>query len=202
MHMPLLKKLQIENKLLKEDLNSITPSVNGSGEDITLNNTANARFKKFKIGGNSIQDGEPSLENLVEIRNCGDNINLFDGEWEGTVSKNFIPIIKNENYIYSEQGQGSAVNYWFYETKESKEVATWIDADQFFTAPKDGFIKVSKINTTKKECKLEKGTKVTPYSPYMCGSMGIKITDDEEQEQSIVFPAKERTSISQRRLFS
>ena len=73
MKMPLLKKLQIENKILRENLNSIVPSVTGEGEEVVLENTANARFKKFKIFGNSRQEGEPSIEVPIENKSCGDD---------------------------------------------------------------------------------------------------------------------------------
>lgn len=77
MHMPLLKKLQIENKRLRADINTL-PTIKGNGENVTLNGTSDARFKKFEINGNSVQDGEASPETPIEIKNCGNTVNLFD----------------------------------------------------------------------------------------------------------------------------
>lgn len=48
-------ELKAECERLREDANSV-PCVSGEGESITLNNTAEARFKEFKICGNSKQE--------------------------------------------------------------------------------------------------------------------------------------------------
>lgn len=236
MHMPLLKKLQIENKLLKEDLNSITPSVPGSGEDIILNNTANARFKTFKVSGNTIQDGEPSPEAPVEIRNCGDNINEFDGN--STLINDFKSFYAKESVYSSNNGENIFQHYtqnirckayflmkkgdirtfsvsneaYIFQlvryanlegivqgtipTTENNRVATYAAMEDCYI-----YLSLMKNDATaftdeeaeelKNSIKVEKGTKATSWSPYMCGSMGIKITDDAEQEKSIVFPLEE-----------
>ena len=55
---------------------------------ITLTDSLKRRFKIFKIGGNSIQDGEPSPTNEVPIKNVGDNINIFN--------KSSTPIYKDQ----------------------------------------------------------------------------------------------------------
>ncbi len=75
MKMPLLKKLQIENQRLKEDINNITPSITGKGENVTLNGTANARFKKFNISGNSKQETRESY-NLLDFRKAKGGTNI------------------------------------------------------------------------------------------------------------------------------
>lgn len=50
--------------------------IKGQGENITLNNTSEARFKKFGIGGNSKQEGEPTRTNPSEIKNVTGNANI------------------------------------------------------------------------------------------------------------------------------
>lgn len=55
---------------------------------ITLTNSLKRRFKIFEIGGNSVQDGEPSPINEVPIQNVGDNVNIFD--------KSSTPIYKDQ----------------------------------------------------------------------------------------------------------
>lgn len=65
--------------------------IESQGENITLNDTAEARFKKFGIGGNSwhktgdVTDEEgnvigtmPSVEFLSPIQNTGNNINILN----------------------------------------------------------------------------------------------------------------------------
>ena len=366
MHMPLLKKLQIENKLLKEDLNNITPSISGSGEDITLNNTANARFKTFRIGGNSyqktttqsknvldidnyfnyndnpshftyyanliegktytvrinnpeegkkysikgsehkdgfknfqvedlgpenqytgtftysiaeenkgkkngvvvwypssneldsetakkiqiqIEEGEvatefkpfvpdsPSPNYSSEIRNCGDNVNLIEYPFPAnqkesytengldftnkngviavkgtaTANENFyiytnnsLKELKKGSYTYSISGRNIKDIRLYAYTKDWNLLNYTTDKPLIFNLEEDNevFIYLWFEKGKTYDCiikpKLEKGTKATSWSPYKCGSIGIKVTDDEEQEQSITFPTKERTSISQR----
>lgn len=48
-------ELEAECERLREDIN-VLPSVSGEGENITLNGTSEARFKKLGIGGNSWQE--------------------------------------------------------------------------------------------------------------------------------------------------
>ena len=62
------EELKAENERLRQDMNAY-PSNTASGEYITLNDSADSRFNKFKIKGNSIQNGEPTPENLIEIQN-------------------------------------------------------------------------------------------------------------------------------------
>lgn len=76
-----IQELIEENKRLREDLNNSTITASNSGENITINDSAEARFKKLKISGNTYQetdDTKPSLDIESPIRNCGDNVNLLD----------------------------------------------------------------------------------------------------------------------------
>lgn len=59
----------------------LLPKVSNEGESIALENTARAKFTKFRIEGNSKYEQYgtmPSEEFLSEIRNVGDNGNLYD----------------------------------------------------------------------------------------------------------------------------
>lgn len=49
-------ELKAENERLNNDINAISVTEKAEGENITLNDTAEARFKKFGIGGNSWQE--------------------------------------------------------------------------------------------------------------------------------------------------
>ena len=62
------EELKAENERLNQDLNAL-PSNTAEGEYITLTDSADSRFNMFKIKGNSIQNGEPTPENLIEIQN-------------------------------------------------------------------------------------------------------------------------------------
>ena len=48
--------LEEECEALRNDLNNSTLTISGTGENVTLENTTEARFKKFVIGGNSKQE--------------------------------------------------------------------------------------------------------------------------------------------------
>lgn len=71
-----LEQVKEENKQLREDLNGL-PKGQASGESIDLNDSAEMRCE-LKISGNSVQDGEPTSDEPVEVESCGDNINLID----------------------------------------------------------------------------------------------------------------------------
>ena len=51
-----IETLETENERLNNDINAISVTEKAEGENITLNDTAEARFKKFGIGGNSWQE--------------------------------------------------------------------------------------------------------------------------------------------------
>ena len=50
-----IQELDTNISTLRRDLNNMSASVNGTGENVTLNKTAEARFKKLEISGNSTQ---------------------------------------------------------------------------------------------------------------------------------------------------
>lgn len=82
-------ELKAENKRLNNDINAISVTEKAEGENITLNDTAEARFKKFGIGGNSWQEtGDvtdeegnvigtmPSTQFKSDIQNVTGNVNV------------------------------------------------------------------------------------------------------------------------------
>lgn len=69
-------ELEAENERLREDLNSL-PSVSEEGENITLNGTAEARFKKFEISGNSKQKTREGY-NVLKNEATSQSINGID----------------------------------------------------------------------------------------------------------------------------
>lgn len=82
-----LEQVKEENKQLRQDLNGL-PERPASGESIDLNDSAEMRCE-LKISGNSVQDGEPTPDEPVEVECCGDNINLFDKD-NASVLKGYI----------------------------------------------------------------------------------------------------------------
>lgn len=61
-------ELQLECKRLREDNQAIAIIGQASGENITLNDSSDARFKKFEIGGNSWQETREGY-NKIDLRN-------------------------------------------------------------------------------------------------------------------------------------
>ena len=96
-------ELKAENERLNNDINAISVTERAEGENITLNDTAEARFKSFGIGGNSWQKTREgyNLANLdketytisgVTVTNDGDGSFTLNGE---TTSGLDIVLTKN-----------------------------------------------------------------------------------------------------------
>lgn len=253
-------ELEEENKILREDLNNTVPSISGSGENITLNGTSNARFKKFGIGGNSKQETRSgkNLANITKHTNTLDagttiidsntyqlNLdeeNLTTKSWKGSITLKFENLEKNTDYVVSFKYtdgyntyikiQGDSVTIiekyisgypdgLSFNTGENNVVNVTIYANGS-NANATGIITISEIQIEKgavktdyepygampstefrseiRNCgdninifpKLEKGTKATPYTPYGTGSINIKIeNEDKTKEQNFTFPLSE-----------
>ena len=102
------EELSNEVEELKQDLKAL-PSQNAEGENLTLTDCADCRFEKFEIKGNSVQDGEPTPENPVEIKNVTSvkgkvtGKNMFNGTMT-TYIHNGITIERQENGLYKING--------------------------------------------------------------------------------------------------
>lgn len=92
---------------LQEDLEALTIKGQAEGESIDLYDSSSARVKSFEVMGNSKQDGEPSLDNRVEVKSCGDDINILPTnveDWEqgsisGSGNTESTTRIRTKNYI-------------------------------------------------------------------------------------------------------
>lgn len=149
-------ELQLECKRLREDNQAIAIIGQASGENITLNDSSDARFKKFVIGGNSWQEtGDvtdeegnvigtmPSTEYKSDIRNCGDNVNLIELK-DGTVTVNGITAtIKNEEIILNGTATAST---WISFAPNLKNGTTSI-GEALFDVKSDSDYTVSAIKT-------------------------------------------------------
>jgi len=132
----------------------------------------------------------PSPDYPSDIRNIGDNTQLFD---KSTITKgyrlsttgqanvsaeinytsDFIPVAGNETYIRT--NTVDAYTRWcFYDS--SKAFISKDDTNQIITTPSNArYIRFSEYISRIDTMKLEKGTKLTNYSEYDCGSVGVKI---------------------------
>ena len=92
-----ISELQEEIENLR-NISNIMPSVNETGENITLNNTAkNVRFRKFKVGGNSEQETREGY-NLLNA-----NLPYTTSSSENTIKwlgKENIPKMEVNKYYY------------------------------------------------------------------------------------------------------
>lgn len=62
-----LEAIKAENERLRNDLNNTAITEEAEGEDITLSDTSDARFKKFEITGNSKQETSTQSANVLDL---------------------------------------------------------------------------------------------------------------------------------------
>lgn len=153
---------------------------------------------KINIFGNSEQESDPSLETPSNIKNVGDNINLFDrtaieiGKWlnkQGVVqtsssTNNVSDYIDIENMKYiAYQGlkniNPEGVNHCYYDVNK-----TFIKAINSLTIQESGVLEIPSnakyIRFTVPDIsldifKIEEGNTITSYSPYNCGNILTKV---------------------------
>lgn len=172
--------------------NTKTTQTTEVSEELTIENCAGVKGKLDIKSGKSIEEGEPSPDNIIPIRNVGDNINLFDkstitsgyrlsttGEPNVSAGTNytsdFIPIDGNTTYIRT--NTVDAYTRWcFYDS--SKTFISKDDANQIITTPSNArYIRFSEYLSRIDTMKLEKGSKLTNYSEYNCGSADLKVSN-------------------------
>lgn len=96
--------LQEECERLRSDKKALAITGQAEGESIYIDDSSDARFESFEIYGNSKQDGEPTLDNRVEIKTVKDNINikicnnLFKQNWKN-ITYNGNSSIRLSDYI-------------------------------------------------------------------------------------------------------
>ena len=162
------------------------------GEEVTITDSANVRAK-LDISGKTVQNGEASPNNVCEIRNVGDNINIFDEELEiGAIStttgelttnaqrqrsKNFIKVKNNTNYIMTVNNELISLNRMFYD-KDYNFISTTTLAS-FKTPINSKYMKFyGTSDLAGAKIKIQESTIVTSYVPYNCGSIDLKIVND------------------------
>ena len=132
----------------------------------------------------------PSPDYPSRIRNVGDNIQLFDKSTitsgyrlsttgqpnvsaEINYTSDFIPVDGNTTYIRT--NTVDAYTRWcFYDS--SKAFISKDDENQIITTPSNArYIRFSEYLSRIDTMKLEKGSKLTSYSKYNCGSADFKV---------------------------
>lgn len=159
----------------------------------TFNNYKN-RYMIYKGTDNKtfeLYGASPSIIYPSEIEAVGDNINIFDGEIEeggydvngekvaagNTVrNKNFIDIGNYKTVIFSNDGNGIAVNIYEYDKDYTfiKYTNAHASNKTFNKTSTTKYINFSRGNTNVDKIKIEPGEIITSYSPYGQGSVEVK----------------------------
>lgn len=135
----------------------------------------------------------PSPEAPSNIRNVGDNVNVFDGELElGAIgssganyndsncvrSKNYIEVEENETYVFSNDKGYQSLIYTF---DANKQMLEYLDNQSLLKIPENvKYIRFrssgrNNENDLSVKYKIEKGTTPTAYSPYGCGNANVTV---------------------------
>ncbi len=149
-----------------------------------------SNIKKFKIYGNSIQEGTPTPDNLVEILSVGDKtVNLFNiDEYDNYIDISEYSIgdvltisTKDEFYFKIASSSGSGLtdgavqfkgdSYTFEMTETFKNIGKLYIITSKTWGPE------TKDNLKKQNVQLEKGSIRTSYEPYGKYKIPIKVND-------------------------
>ena len=156
----------------------------------------------------------PSLDFPSPIRNCGDNINIFnkDGDLINTyirddgsigdantqyihdiidtnIQKNYIMSFKNKN-------NDAYVRMCYYNNDVFIKREIGNTNNFIFNVPSECTKIDVRTNTEKdkvnnmyfEDLKIEKGVISTPYTPYGCGSISFKLKDNSTNTKTVSFP--------------
>lgn len=191
--------------------NTKTTQTTEVSEELTIENCAGVKGKLDIKSGKTIQEeGTPSSDNIIPIRNVGDNINLFDKSLIGTNYKynNGLKLnkdnlrtttiiltkkIKPGKYTVSfKYGSKSTANNFGIQFLNGSEtiinVTFTTEKTKTFTINGEVDRLYFYINTSQAsgivlyldEIKLEEGSTATPYTEYGCGSIDYKVTNDSD----------------------
>lgn len=186
-----INEVELENEMLKNQI----PKGMAEGETIDLTDSAEMSYRKFNIGGNSVQEGEPTPEAPVPIQSVGDDVNLFDKD---TITQNYrlgsdgspyadntynlsdyIPVKQNENYIYNRKGTGGGSSCVCFYTSTKEFISrtmfnTGLQQLNIVTSVNCAYIRIADAKSLDYSViKLQKGTVATAYSEYGKGTVEI-----------------------------
>lgn len=180
---------------------SVYISLSGIGP--TTQTSTNTVFDKIQIEeGNTVTDYEaygvsPSPEFPSPINSLGDDVNIFDGEFESGIivgstgtnadennhirNKNFIPVKELTNYKFSTDSSlfSSVYVYEYKEDKTYNQTATKVVSLTNYLTTNEGtayirFRPSTAFTDTNIKVKLQKGKVETPYSEYNKGTIEVK----------------------------
>lgn len=120
------EEIKEENSRLKEDLNAF-PTTSGSGEYVTLD-TADSRFKDFKIFGNSTQETSTMGKNKLDIARpflAGKTYSATGTEVENDTANTYsLKLKEGITYYISIAAKGSYFTKWKDNQFVSREIKT------------------------------------------------------------------------------
>ena len=166
-------EITAENQRLKSDINSISLTGQASGESIELNDSSNARFNKFEIGGNHKQETREGY-NLYNYKDVqvgkkidGNTGNIVDDY--GFCFAGYIAVEENTKYIRSNVGTGTNLMM----NKNKQSIGT--TSGEAFTTPSGCAYVAFNIRREKYDdgsylkFVMNEGTVLKPYEPYTGG---------------------------------
>ena len=182
-----IESLQTKLEKVEKEFNDYAIHGQASEEFIHLTDSAKSSCK-IDIKGNVKQNGEPTLDNRVEIQTVGSNINLIenlefgdlstsDGKTESTSSNfaitDYIEVEKLTDYTASKNISSQIVVYKYDESKNYLGFEN--NSSISYTFETDTNIKYVRLRfattTLDIEAKLEKGKVATSYSSFGQGSV-------------------------------
>lgn len=149
--------------------------------------------KRLKVEGKSEQDGTPSPDNIVSIRNVGDNINEFSSELEigeidnttglnvsngnGIRTKDYIKVKPNTTYTIKNSNNYMNVVYFY--TTDKTFIKYSYSTDTSYTFTTDSTTKYIRVRSSSTNIQnnlttkyvLVEGQIVANYNEYGCGSI-------------------------------
>ena len=182
-----IESLQTKLEKVEKEFNDYAIHGQASEEFIHLTDSAKSSCK-IDIKGNVKQNGEPTLDNRVEIQTVGSNINLIenlefgdlstsDGKTESTSSNfaitDYIEVEKLTDYTASKNISSQIVVYKYDQSKNYLGFEN--NSSISYTFETDTNIKYVRLRfattTLDIEAKLEKGKVATSYSSFGQGSV-------------------------------
>ena len=187
--------------------NTKTTQTTEVSEALTIENCAPVSAKLDIKNGKTIQEeGEPSPDNIIPIRNVGDNINICDNSKVTSID------IRGDGTNRIGIDLGTLQNGTYYVSRKDKTKTeilyltqvingVYQDFETFgvefaftITEPCRCIIRstnnqLNNWNTDIGELKIEKGSTPTPYTPYNCGSADFKVSNEDNSQSRIAsFP--------------
>ena len=162
-----------DNTELLNQIMGLLPSTKGEGEHVTLNNTAEARFKKFVKQGNSKQETRSGKNKFDGNFSQGyDSSGKITSSSQFICNTNLINVEQNKKYTISNNLNLKIASIAYYKDNEFVNFKSNIASNTInipenvnqirFNLYREQGLSVSEINM----CQLEEGEIVTDYEPY------------------------------------